>query len=90
MIENVQIGASVTMTPKEADALAGNGKVRLVTCPNGRVIGGVGSVGLVEHVGDTDLGQFIEEVNAKRKALADAAFVIPENPRANLFTFTRI
>jgi hypothetical protein len=90
-IDNIQIGASVSMTPPEADALAGNGPVRLVTCPNGRIIGGMGAVGLIEHVDETDLVQFIAEVNAKRKALADAAAAPqPENPRANLYTFIRI
>lgn len=91
MLENVILGARVSMTPPEADKLAGNGPVRLVTCADGRVIGGAGSVGLVEHVGVTDLQAFIDEVKAKRKALAElAAGPQPDNPRANLFTFTRI
>ena len=44
MLENVILGARVSMTPPEADKLAGNGPVRLVTCADGRVIGGAGSV----------------------------------------------
>jgi hypothetical protein len=91
MLERVLIGASVTMTPKEVDGLAGNGPVRLVTCADGRVIGGIGSVGLVEHVGVTDLVKFIDEVNAKRAELARiAAGQQPENLRSNLYTFTKI
>ena len=79
------------MTPKEVDAFAGNGPVRLVTCANGQVIGGMGAVGLVEHVGDTDLTAFIEEVKAKRAKLAEIADgPQPDNPRANLYTFIRI
>lgn len=90
MLNTVAIGARVSMTPREADELA-QGAVRLVTCQNGKVIGGVGSVGLCEHAADTDLLAFIEEINTKRAALAQlAAGPQPENPRANLFTFIRI
>ena len=91
MIDQVKVGASVSLTPVEADKLAGNGPVRLVTCPDGRVIGGVGAVGMIEHLTNTDLQAFIDEVKAKRSALAAAALVPPpDNPRANLYTFTRI
>lgn len=91
MIDQAVIGARVSLTPVEADKLAGNGPVRLVTCPDGRVIGGMGAVGLIEHLKDTDLQAFIDEVKAKRAALAEAALVpSPGNPRASLYTFTRI
>ena len=91
MIDQVVIGASMSMTPVEADKLAGNGAVRLVTCSDGRVIGGMGAVGMLEHLTNTDLQAFIDEVKAKRAALAAAALVPPpDNPRANLYTFTRI
>ena len=91
MLTNVVIGAQVSMTPKEADGLAGNGPVRLVTCANGRVVGGMGAVGFVEHIADTDLQAFMAEVRAKREALfALANGPQPDNSRANLFTFTRI
>ncbi|MFA7269935.1 MAG: hypothetical protein WC073_11370 [Sterolibacterium sp.] len=91
MIDQAATGASVSMTPQEVLKLTGMGSVRLVTCPDGRVIGGMGCVGLVEHVGDTDLQAFIDEVKAKHAALvvlADAP--PPDNPRANLYTFTKI
>ena len=91
MIEQAVIGASVSLTPPEADSLAGDGPVRLVTCPDGRVIGGMGSVGLVEHLIDTDLQAFMDEIKAKRADLKELAQAQqPENPRANLFSFTRI
>lgn len=91
MLTNVILGAQVSMTPKEADGFAGNGPVRLVTCPDGRVVGGMGSVGLVEHAGVTDMQALMDEVKAKRVALSElAAGPQPDNPRANLFTFTRI
>lgn len=91
MIDQVVIGASVSLTPVEADKLAGNGPVRLVTCPDGRVVGGMGAVGLVEHLKDTDLQAFIDVVKARRAALATAALVpARDNPRASLITFTRI
>lgn len=91
MIDQVAIGASVSVTPAEADKLAGEGPVRLVSCPNGKVIGGVGAVGLVEHLTDTDLQAFIDEVKSQRAALAAAALVAaPDNPRASLYTFIRI
>ncbi len=91
MLSKVVLGARVSMTPKEADGFAGDGPVRLVTCADGRVIGGVGSVGLVEHVGVTDIQAFMDEVKAKRAELsAIAAGPQPDNPRANLFTFTKI
>ena len=91
MLSTVVVGAKVSMTPKEADGFVGDGPVRLVTCPDGRVVGGMGAVGLVEHVGDTDLQAFIDEVKVKRAALAElAAAPQPDNPRANLFSFTRI
>ena len=91
MLSRVTLCAQVSMTPKEADGFAGDGPVRLVTCADGRVVGGMGSVGLVEHVGVTDLQAFMDEVKAKRaelKKLADGPQ--PDNPRANLFTFTKI
>jgi hypothetical protein len=48
-------------------------------------------VGLVEHVGDTDLVKFVDEVNAKRAELARiAAGPQPDNSRSNLYTFTKI
>lgn len=91
MIDQVVIGASVSLTPVEADKLAGNGPVRLVTCPDGRVIGGIGAVGMIEHLTDTDLQAFIDEVRARRAVLATAALAAPpDNSRANLYTFTRI
>lgn len=91
MIDEIAIGASASMTPVEADNLAGDGPVRLVTCPNGRVIGGVGAVGMLEHLVDSDLQQFMDDVKAKRAALAAAALEAPpSNPRSNLYTFTRI
>lgn len=91
MIDQVVIGARVSMTPVEADKLAGNGPVRLVTCPDGRVIGGMGAVGLVEHLGDTNLAALEAEIVNKRAALAEAALAPPpDNPRASLYTFTRI
>lgn len=90
MLSQVTVGASVTMTAVEADKFAA-GLIRLVTCPDGRVIGGVGPVGLVEHTGDTDLGAFVDEVKAKRAALSElAAGPQPSNPRENLFTFIKI
>ena len=91
MIDQVAIGASVSLTPVEADGLAGNGPVRLVTCPNGRVIGGVGAVGMIEHLTDTDLQAFVDDVKVKRSALSALALEsLPDNPRATLYTFTRI
>ncbi|MDA8260586.1 MAG: hypothetical protein M0Z99_33965 [Betaproteobacteria bacterium] len=91
MLDTVNKGASVTMTAVEANKFAGDGTVRLVTCPDGRVIGGVGQVGMVEHAGDTDVVAFVEEVKAKRKELADRATgPQPSNPRENLFTFIKI
>ena len=90
-IDKAAIGASVSMTPPEVDKLCGNGGARLVTCPNGLVVGGVGAVGFVEHTTVTDMQQFIDEINAKRADLAKiAAGPQPENPRANLYTFIRI
>lgn len=91
MLDMVTIGAQVSMTPKEVDALCGDGVVRLVTCPNGRVIGGVGPVGLAEHTSATDLLAFVELIKSKREELARlAAAPQPDNPRANLYTFVRI
>ena len=91
LIERATIGASVSMTPKEADVLAGNGPIRMVTCDNGLVIGGVGCVGFAQHSGNTDVLAFIEEIKvarAKLKTIADG--LQPVNPRANLFTFINI
>ncbi len=91
MIDAVSIGASVSMTPAEVHALSGNGPVRLVTCPNGRIIAGTGAVGFVELVDGADLQVLMDEVKEKRAALATLALeAVPENPRANLYTFTRI
>lgn len=91
MLSKIVLGARVSLTPKEADAFAGDGPIRLVTCADGRVVGGVGSVGLVEHVGMTDLQAFMAEINTKRAELSGlAAGPQPENLRANLFTFTKI
>lgn len=91
MLDKVVLGASVSLTAKEADALCGDGPIRLVTCANGRVVGGIGQVGLVEHVRETDLDAFMAEIKAKRAELKTAADrPASENPRANLFTFTRI
>ena len=91
MLDRVVIGAAVSMTPVEVDKLAGDGPVRLVTCENGRVVGGMGAVGLVEHMGITDLQAFMDEVKAKRAKLAEiAAGPQPDNPRANLYSFIRI
>lgn len=91
MLSKVAIGASASMTPKEVDTLAGNGPVRLVTCANGRVVGGVGPIGFLEHVGASDLQAFMDEVKKKRAALAEiAAGPQPDNPRANLYTFIHI
>lgn len=91
MIDQVIVGAQVSMTPPEVDKLCGDGPVRLVTCTDGRVVGGVGPVGLVEHVGVTDLQAFMDEVKARRATLAAlAAGPQPDNPRANLYTFVRI
>ena len=89
-INGVVIGASVTMTAKEVEALCGNGSIRLVTCQNGRVVGGMGAVGFVEHFGVTDMRKFIEEIEAKRNELAKLAAVVTDNPRMTLYTFTRI
>lgn len=90
-VEMVVHGGNVAMTVHEVDALAGNGPVRLVTCANGRVIGGMGSVGLIEHVGITDLEGFIAEVKAKRAEIAERAKQpMPANPRSVLYEFTRI
>lgn len=91
MLDKVKIGASVRMTPKEVHTLAGDGPVRLVSCPNGRIVGGMGPVGFVEHVGVTDLQAFIDEVKTRRAALAEvAAGPQPDNPRANLYEFIHI
>jgi len=91
MIDRVVIGASVSMTPPGVDKLCGNGGIRLVTCVDGRVVGGFGSVGFLEHAGTTDLAAFMAEIAAQRAKLAEiAAGPQPDNPRANLYTFTRI
>lgn len=91
MIDQVAQGAQVAMTPPEVEQLCGNGPIRLVTCPNGRVMGGFGVVGLAEHVRDTDLTQFIAGINAKRAELTKlAAGPQPANPRESLYTFTKI
>ena len=63
MIDQVVVGASVSMTPQEVLKLTEPGAVRLVTCPNGRVIGGMGLVGMVEHTGVTDILAFMDEVS---------------------------
>lgn len=89
-INEVVIGASVTMMAKEVEALCGNGSIRLVTCQDGRVVGGMGQVGFVEHVGITDLQRFIAEVERKRGELARLAATVTDNTRATLYTFTRI
>lgn len=91
MLDKVVLGATVSLTPKEADGYAGNGPVRLVTCADGRVVGGVGEVGLLEHHGATDLDAFVAEVKERRAALSTlASGPQPDNSRSNLFTFTRI
>lgn len=91
MIDRAAIGASVTMTPQEVHKLVGDEHVRLVTCPNGRIVGGVGAVGLVEHMGDSNLTALIEEIAAKRAALKLLAEAPPsDNPRSSLYTFIRI
>jgi hypothetical protein len=91
MLSKINVGASVSMTAVEADKFAGTGPVRLVTCPNGRVIGGIGVVGLIEHGGDTDLQAFVDEVKAARAALAAlSAGPQPSNPRENMFSFIKI
>jgi len=90
MLDKVICGAQVSMTPKEADGFAGDGPMRLVTCANGQVIGGFGSVGLLEHTGDTDLQEFMDQVVVLRAGLkALAAGQQPTKPRAT-FTFIRI
>ena len=91
MIDDAAIGASVSMTPQEVLKLTGDSKVRLVTCPDGRVMGGMGMVGFLEHVGNTDLQSFMSEIAAKRANLEVlSAAPAPANPRANLYTFTKI
>ena len=91
MLTQVKVGASVTLTPKEADGCAGDGDVRLVTCPNGRIVAGIGQVGLVEHTSETNLNELMRLVKAKRDELAKlAAEQQPTNVRENLYTFTKI
>ena len=91
MADTIATGARRALTAQEADALAGDGPVRLVTCANGRVIGGVGAVGLLEHTGDTDLVAFTAQVQTLRDNLkmlaADSAGAAP---RASLFEFISI
>lgn len=90
MLNKVALGARVSMTPREVDEMA-KGVPRLVTCPNGQVVGGIGPVGFCVHSKDTDLTAFLEEINAKRAELAKiAAGPQPTNPRENLYTFIRI
>lgn len=91
MIDQVVIGASVSMTPKEANALCGDGPTRLVRCSDGRIIAGVGAVGFVEFVADADLSELMERVKTKRELLERKASE-PEqaNPRLDLYTFIRI
>lgn len=91
MIDQVVIGARVSMTPKEADALCGAGPARLVRCPDGRIIAGVGSVGFSEFTGDIALADIMASVKTQRELLAEkASETEPENPRNNLYTFVRI
>lgn len=91
MLSAVKTGARVAMTPREVDALAGNGPVRIVTCDNGCVMAGTGQVGFIEHLCETDLAQMIELVKAKRAELSDRAKQ-PNggNPQANLYEFVKI
>jgi hypothetical protein len=90
MIDQVAIGASVSMTPQEVLKLA-DGPVRLVTCPDGQVVGGSGVVGFVKHHSNTNLTEFMAEIESKRVELvALAAAPPPDNPRASLYTFIRI
>jgi len=58
---------------------------------DGRVIGGMGVVGFVEHAGVTDIQVFLDEINTKYAALASSANAPqPDNPRSNLYTFIKI
>lgn len=91
MADTIATGARRALTPQEADGLAGDGPVRLVTCDNGRIIGGVGAVGLLEHVGDTDLEAFVAQVKAARDDLKNQATATAGGkPRDNLFEFIAI
>jgi ACT domain-containing protein len=71
--------------------LTGDGTVRLVSCPDGRVMGGMGAVGFIQHINNTDLQAFIDQIKAKRAELeVSVAAPQPDNPRSNLYTFTKI
>jgi len=91
MIDDAAIGASVSMTPLEVLKLTGDGTVRLVTCPDGRVMGGMGVVGFIQHITSTDLQSFTDQIKAKLDDLKVlAAAPQPDNLHANLYTFTKI